>query len=250
MIMADVAKATAGRVPASISFGLKILRIPSLAEMGIPMAGYGICRLSERLGDHSYDTCWINRGDPLLEYEFRWFEYETSPFLAAVRGDPLWHETFRIVSPISGLLLSTRREQTIAFASGVGLQYQCCDEPRLPVILVPNDEPLSSSDNFYVYDDIASHLRNNFEKIPIQAGSKTSRLREYIARYGVETASLYREHLSALEGRVPDSHRSYHIKEITAADSDLISIVQHLRSRDIDLRDKLVHIARKYGKAI
>jgi hypothetical protein len=131
-----------------------------------------------------YETCWVNRGDRLLKYDCRCFQHDAPPFLSVFRGDPWWHQSFEIASPISGLLLSTRPEQTVGYA--VGLQYECCHEERLPVILVPNDEPPPDSANFYVYDRIADFLLDNFDRMPIRDRTHSSpeRLRDYIARSG------------------------------------------------------------------
>jgi hypothetical protein len=239
-------------VPATMTFSYKVLRIPTLEEMGIPMAGYGVCTLNERLQGLGYDICWIDRGDPLLKYDFRCFRNSAKPFLAAIRGDPWLHQTFEIISPISGLFLYARSEQTVGSIPGMSLQYECCDELRLPVILVPNDEPPPSSNNFYVYDKIAHFLREYFEMIPVRDRSRTSpeRLGDYIVRNDDDIKKIYRAHLNALRSRNPDSHRTYDIRKISAADTELVGRVQHLRSKNIELRGMLVHLARQYGEAI
>lgn len=250
--MPTEAKPAPKRVPSSITFGYKVLRIPTLQEMGIPMAGYGVCSLSENLCGLGYDPCWIDRGDPLVTYNFRFFRNDTRPFLAALLGDPFWNQTFEILSPISGLLLSTRPEQTVGFVTGLSLQYECCDEQRLPVILVPNDEPPPASTNFYEYDRIGRVLRDNFELIPIRDRSHTSpeRLRDYMARHNERVVNGYRGHLNVLQNRNSDEHRTHDIREISATDTELIGRMQNLRGKDIYLREKLVHLARKYGEAI
>lgn len=240
-------KSVFGRVPESITFGYKVLQIPTLEEMGIPMGGYGLCSLNEGLSSQGYDTCWIERGDPLLTYDFQFFSRNVKIPLLSIFNDPIQHQTFKIVSPISGLLLSTRQEQTLGFLGG--LQYQYCNEQRLPMILVPNDEPPPDAHNFYVYDQIAQYLSSDFDLIPIRDYSRLSpeRLRDWINRKGDDTDLKY---LSTLRERNGDSYRAYEIREISDTDRELISKVQHLRGKDLQLREKLVHIARKYGESI
>lgn len=236
-------KTTFGRVPQSITFGYKVLQLPTLAEMGIPLSGLGLVKRNEGLSKYlpDPDSCWINRGDTLLTYEFWYFQDEKKPRLPFF-NDPTQQRTYNIVSPISGLLLSMRDEKTVEW----------CNERALPVILVPNDEPPPGNDNFSVYDQIAQFLSSHFDLLQIRDLSKTSpeRLRGWIDRHEGDVARVYSERLSVLQGRNPDEHRAYEIREISAADEELVCNIQYLRTKDLDLRDKLVHIARKYGKSI
>jgi hypothetical protein len=237
------------RVPESVTFGYKILQIPTLQEMGITLGGLGLVSLHERLRSTGYEPCWINRGDPLLTYKFWFFRYHKKS-LFSIFHDPQWHESFEIISPLSGLLLSTREEYTIDFLGT--LQYEWCNERLLPIILVPNDEPPPDAQNFYIYDRIASHLNGYFDVIPIRDYSRmyVERLRGWIDRTGGDDAKLYLGRLSALQERNPDSYRAYKIRELTDQDVELVGMIQRLRSKDIHLREKLVHIARKYGESI
>lgn len=145
-------------VPESITFGKKILTIPTLKEMGIPLAGLSIIEMNPQFYEKRYSGgCWINRGDHILTYKFRFFNTEKPSFLSKFgRLDQMWDYTKEIVSPISGLLIGTRDEDAINFTSG--LQYQWCQERVLPIILVPNDEPKPEKTNFYNYDSLATQL--------------------------------------------------------------------------------------------
>jgi hypothetical protein len=244
-------KKTFGRVPQSITFGYKVLHISTLAEMGIPLSGLGLVKPNEGLSKYTPDpnACWIERGDPLLTYEFWYFQNEKEPRFSFSK-DPIWERTYEIVSPISGLLLSMREEQTAGLTGG--LLYQWDNEKALPVILVPNDEPPPDSANFNVYDEMARVLYNSFNLLPIRDYSKPSpeRLRGWLDRNEGDATKVYLERLTALQERNPNDHRAYDIREISAADGEVIRSVQHLRANDLDLREKLVHIARKYGESI
>ena len=242
-------KTVFGQVPDSITFGYKILEIPTLEEMGIPMGGYGVCNINDGLSRQRYEPCWIERNDYLLTYNFRFFQHENKPFFSYF-NDPWFSQEFEIISPISGLLIHFRKELTVGFTSG--LQYEDCEEDILPVLLVPNDEPSPDSANFYVYDRIAQVLRDNFYSIPIRDRQNTTpeRLRDYVARKGSDTAKHYNTAQVKLRERNSSKYRKYNIRDISPSDNKLISKIQHLRGTDIRLRDKLVHIARKYGDSI
>lgn len=238
-----------GTVPSSITFSSQVLRIPTLAELGIPMGGYTLCQLAGGLRDYgSWDRIWIERGDVLLKYSVRFFQREARPRFPFI-SDPISCSEYAILSPISGLLLDMRPEHTVAFWSSV--QYQCGNEIRLPVILIPNDEPPPDSANFYTYDSIAESIRHHIYQIPIRHHSSRSveRLQGFIAREGNDTAQLYRKYYEELKARNRDSYRKYDIRAITAGDNSLVYNVQYLRSKNVQLRDKLVHIARKVGDA-
>lgn len=216
------------------------------------MGGLGLVKPNKGLGKYKPDpdACWINRGDSLLTYEFGFFQNEKQPRFPFF-NDLTWERAYEIVSPVSGLHISMREEQTVGYT--YGLQYQWCDERALPVILVPHDEPPPDTHNFYVYDDIARLLSDCFSALPIRDYSKSSpeRLRGWIDRSGgSDSAKFYLGCLNDLRERNADSHRAYEIREISAADDELVRNVQHLRTKNFDLREKLIHIARKYGEAI
>jgi hypothetical protein len=236
-----------GQVPQSVTFSFKILQIPTLQEVGIPLSGLGTVKLNEAISGKGYAPSWINRGDPLFTYYFHFFSYDEGPKFLGFLGDPMRHYEFEIVSPISGLLISMREEEVVNFT--VGLRYEWCGEDLLPVILVPNDEPPPDTRNFYEYDRMASYLCDCFNMLPIRDRSKTNaeRLRDWIAR---KEDDFYPGLLSKLHERDKEVHRSYEVRELTSSDSKFINMVQNLRSKDPQLREKLVHIARKFGESI
>jgi len=244
----------AGAVPESITFGFRVLEIPTLDEMGIPMAGLGFCRLAEGIGEYASDpaSCWIPRGAPLLSYLFRFYTSETRSRFSLFVQDKTWSQSFEIRSPISGLLLMNRQEATVGGIPGMSLQYEWCEERRLPVLLVPNDEAPADTSAFYVYDEIADVVRRQFDLLPYRDRSRTSpeRLRDWLTGLGSESAKYYEERRRTLQSRNRDSFRQFRVRDITKADFELIRSVQDLRGRDVRLRDKLVHLARQFSESV
>jgi hypothetical protein len=243
-----------GRVPDSIMFGFKVLEIPSLQEMGIPMAGLGVCRIANGLDPYPYDAarCWIPRGTPILSYEFFSYRNEKESVFSLFTGDPLQAETFEIRSPISGMLLVNRNESTVGGVPGLSLQYEWCDEPRLPVLLVPNDEPPADTHNFYVYDRVAELVARQFDMLPYRDHSRSSpeRLRDWLAKTDAESAAVYNKRRQKTRDRKRDDYRNYRVREITRNDRELINTVQALRGKEISLRDKLVHLSRRFSESV
>lgn len=242
------------RVPDSIAFGFKVLEIPSLDEMGIPMAGLGICTLADGLDSYPYDPtkCWVSRGAPILKYAFRFYRNEARSPLSFFTGDPEDAETFEIRSPISGMLLMNRKEFTVGYVPGLSLQYEWCEEPRLPVLLVANDEPPADTHNFYVYDQIANFVARHFDMLPYRDRSWTTpeRLRDWLGKEGAESASTYNQRKQKICSRRHDDYRRYKVREITQNDHEVIRKVQEMRASDVALREKLVHLSRKFSESV
>lgn len=242
------------RVPDSITFGFQVLEIPSLDEMGIPMAGLGFCRLADSLDSYPYDpsTCWVARGAPILSYVFNFYRNEAKSKLAFLTGDPMETETFEIRSPISRMLLMNRNESTLGGIPGLSLQYEWCNEPRLPVLLVPNDEPPTDAHNFHVYDRVAGFVSRRFDMLPYRDRSSTSpeRLGEWLVNRGAESAATYNQRRQTISNRKHDDFRKYKLREITQNDHEVIRKVQEMRGRDIVLRDKLVHLSRRFSESV
>ncbi len=240
---------TSMTVPDSVSFGFKILEIPTLKEVDIPLAGLGTVTRQQILSGGGFEPCWISRGDSLVQYKFRLFGSPEKSFFSRFH-DPIEEESFEIQSPISGLLLDLRKESTVDFLGS--LQYEWCDERLLPVILIPEDEPPPSPDNFYVYDRIASLLVHRFGSIPVRDRSKTypERLGDRIARKGSDYSRDYQERRQVIRDRNGADKRSYNIRELNEGDTNLVDMVQRLRTKDLVLREELVHIARRFGESI
>jgi hypothetical protein len=242
------------RIPDSITFGFKVLEIPSLDEMGIPMAGLGFCRLADGLDSYPYNPtkCWVPRGAPILSYVFHYYRNAVRSRLYPLMGDPRETETFEIRSPISGMLLINRNEFTLGGVPGLSLQYEWCDEPRLPVLLVPNDEPPADTHNFYVYDRIAEFVSRHFDMLPYRDRSSTTpeRLGEWLVKRGAESATTYNQRKETISNRKHDDFRKHRIREITQNDHEVIGKVQAMRGKDVALRDKLVHLSRKFSESV
>jgi hypothetical protein len=190
----------------------------------------------------------VKRGDPLVTYNLASFINDSRPLL---RKDHRYGEQMVINSPISGIILRTRREETLEFNPQMSLQYPFGEHPLLPVLLVPNDEPPTDTINFYVYDRIAEFLGSRFELLPIRGRSdlEPRRLRDWL-NGNPEAGPGFSKDRQTLRDRNPAQYRTYQIRDMNAGDVDLIQDVQHLRSRDLKLRDRLLHIARRFGDSI
>jgi hypothetical protein len=224
-------------------------------KVGIPLAGLGYAKAVNELESQKFtpnaQRCWVERDTPLFTYRFVFYRNEKPNKLVAFFSDePKWHQEFTITSPISGMLLGTREEETIGFIPS-GLQYQFCKDHLLTALLVPNDESSPDTSNFYTYDQISRLLAENMDLLPFRDHSQTAteRLREWMARQETSTVQSFEKDRTALRSRDRNKCRSFGTREISTQDYELIRNVQHLRSGDLSLRDKLVHIARKHAES-
>lgn len=236
-------------VPNSVTFGKKILTIPSLNEVGIPLAGVSLVQANPKFKEFwAVGGCWVNRGELLLTYEFRFFETLEPSFLSRFgMQDPIWVDRFEIRSPISGLIVLSRHEDSIS----TGLQYQWVQEyGALPIILVPNDEPLPDDKNFSLYNQMTKELRRSFNVIPVRRPQKTQPERLFTYLDDPVSKEEFGAYYKQLEHRNPEDYTQYDIREITHEDKNLISSIQNLRGSDIILREKLVHLSREFGTSI
>jgi hypothetical protein len=234
-----------GRVPSSITFGTRVMEIPTLEEMGIPIAGLTYVTPAQGL-TLAPDACWVNRGDVLVTYEVSFFIGDTAP-RGWFQKDRLENMKFMIRSPISGLLLDYRVERTADWEWGV--PHSFITKYCLPVLLIPNDEPPPSADSFYVYDKISNVAAEVFHRLPRRNRNATGlqRLKDWISWNPNDSAWFY-ESRNTLKSRTNDAFRTHRIHEI-GGDNPLLSRVQDLRGQDLALREKLVHIARAFGQS-
>lgn len=232
-------------VPEAITFGKKILWIPSLKEVGIPVSYVVPSTLSAKLKDYSMH--WIERGDPIIEYEISYFnkdKKEPDKWYKFRKPDTRSSIRFEIKSPISGLMVDKREEESIG-SSGSDL--------KLPVLLVPNDEPLPDDYNFYIYNHICKTLAHVYWRIAVieyaYLGSTYAvRLREWSNDFRI--INFYQKSIKTLQQRRDSDFEKYAIREISKEDKAIISNIQDLRTRYTDLRQKLVHISREFGESI
>lgn len=94
-------------------------------------------------------------------------------FFSKISGEALENFILNIVNPISGLMIGTRKEYAIQFDDSLPYQWDTVD--GLPVILIPNAEPMPDNNNFYTYDQLAGRLSGGvyFNHLPIRAQSKS-----------------------------------------------------------------------------
>ncbi|MEM9649915.1 MAG: hypothetical protein AAF969_15660 [Bacteroidota bacterium] len=240
-------------VPSSVTFGKKVLFIPSLEEIDIPLAGLSTVLVEKKFFDRRYQGgYWVNRGDELLTYNYYAFTKEKTSFFEKLKGiDSTTTATFTIKSPISGLVIANRDEDSVDPNGAYGLRYEYCKEKSLPVILVPNDESIPDMSNFYEYDRMVSWLKYYFFLLPFRDRSRlhAERLKDYMNRH--ESASIgFSKDKEMLSKRNSDSHKEYRIREITSSDFQVIQNIQKSRNEFIDLREKLVHLSREFGESI
>ncbi|ALQ51977.1 hypothetical protein [Nitrosomonas ureae] len=242
------------RVPSEITFGYKILEIPTLAEMGIPLAGLSdVVFDSETENWSNPESCWIDRGEPILSYSI--INYSNAKkTMFSFMNDPVNTEKYEITAPISGIFTKIYHQRTQEYSLNfdTGLQYQWTKIFGFPVILIPNEEPLPEHHNFYVYDEISSHFYYNFDAILIrdQHSVNPERLRSYIERKESGTRQQYLNWLNEIKQRESSNFRNYKIREISEEDKELVNNIQQLRAKDLQLRNKLAHIARDFGESI
>ncbi len=256
-------------VPQSITFGKKILFIPSLEEMGISLAGLGFNIMNSELINqynlnHGHST-WIKKGDKLLTYTFHAFTKEKSTLLERLMSiigldysalsQTTTSQTWSIVSPVNGLMISARNEQTSETNRSSGLIYRNQKESILPVILIASDEPLPDNGNFYTYDKMASWLSSYFNLLFLRHPDDffPSRLKDVVARWSSKFPyddEWYSKEFDTLKNRNSKAYKNYEIREINSNDSALISHMQDMRDKFLDLREKLVHISREFGETI
>ena len=239
-------------VPHSVTFGKKLLFIPTLEEMGIQLAGLGYNKIAQGL--ENYSGLWVKRGDPLVTYTFYAFSKEKSNIYERITGNHLTtSKTWSINSPVDGMIISTRREQTSEQNSSTGLVYHNIDRSMLPIILIPNDEPFPDEWNFSTYDGISSWLSNCFNLLFIRSRDDFSpgRLKDYIAKSEYESVVIeYAKQLEQLKKRGSKTFRTYELRDFSKKDGGLAYDIQKIRTKFLDLREKLVHIAREFGEGI
>ena len=170
-------------VPNSITFSKEVLIIPSLHDVGIPIAELGYVYVESELINHRYTGgYWINRGDKLLTYRFWAFNKKKSNFLELLRGqESTTNDSWTIYSPVSGLIVSFDDEQT-SETSNYGLVYHGMNRPSLPIILIPKDEPPPDLNNFNTYENMTSWLLYYFYLLPIRKNQDTQpgRLKKFM----------------------------------------------------------------------
>ncbi len=235
-------------VPESITFTNRMLEIPSLNEMGIPLAGLSYVTKPEMYSGCNPTGFWIERGDHLLTYYLPSFEHDQKrKFWIFNLDDPIRKREFKIYSPINGLLIDNRTELRSLWQNYT--RYQFCEEKLLPVLLIPEDEPPPEY-HWSVYNEFADQALARLDLIPYRTHSQNQPERW---RDGVLSDSDVSNHhsrcLKTLRNRDSQKFNQPRIREFTTDDQILVKEIQKLRAKNLSLRDKLVHISRQFGES-
>ena len=221
--------------PTSIHFSDEVLTVPSFAEVGVPedIAMLGLIKGLASVGQ------WINRGDPLATAVYHVFNYESRRLWGLV-SDPLWSHEITLRSPVAGLVVDLREEVTTEFQPW-GVYYE--RRPALPIILLPQDEPPQEYGELSYYREVGSFLQCNWRCLRLYVRGEDSFIRLHEQAAGPANA-MWRDHLERLKNCGKLALGRFAMRKVTSEDRVIIDRVNRLRTQDLVLRDKLLHIAR------
>ncbi|HAA23892.1 MAG TPA: hypothetical protein DCR93_05085 [Cytophagales bacterium] len=241
-------------VPPSISFSKKVLVIPSLEEIGVPpdLGGLGWVSPNPELDKNRLTGGnWVNRGDVLLTYSFQSFNPERANFFQKITNNiPVITDSWKILSPASGLVIDSREEYTSESNSVNHLVYHYVNRPMLPILLIPDDEPPPSQENQYLYMRLVHWLIDRFLGIPFRNNDRT-KLTSLGKKIQTEEWSKenYPKFLEQLKNINTTSIEPFRVKEIAKNEGRLLANIQNLESKYHDLKAKLAYISREFGES-
>lgn len=247
-------------VPPNILFSTTLLRTPSLEEMGVPAPLSYIPFIRCHVGNGE----WVNRGDPLVTYDLIYYRKETRPtfLLRLLLGDQRYTHTFVLKSPISGFVTDrvqiTCRKYSVARLSAF---FGMLDKDSvLPTMLVPKNEPAWNNYqlndvNFQIRSSIIENWKKNLHNLGGGSGGyKRVRLKQAIEENSfwvndVNYKGQMAESLKWLKSNFDTTNRQtfswptceYSEYKTSYGDS-LDEYIEEYRAKDIELRDKLVHL--------
>lgn len=126
-------------VPNNISFGHEILLFPTMEELGLSryLTSLGIFQTPVKIGD------WVNRGEELLRITFKIYKKREKTSWFSFSRDTVIEEGIIFPSPVSGLLIGSRKEISAPYPyhdlTPISIYYE--GYPILPILLIPNEEP-------------------------------------------------------------------------------------------------------------
>ncbi len=242
-------------VPAKIEFSSKLLIVPGLEELGIPIPFAHIPYIVPHVkyGD------WVKRGDKLITVSFESFRQATPPNLIKriLFDDKKSVESYDICSPISGLVVNLRntRSRTVTAGPGGVLNGIIMKELRLPNILIPSHEPdWDGYDLSRVRESIFNFVHRNWRVNVHNIGGDYSsgkayekvRLGEGVSQYGVfsdklvEVDDVETLFLNNDAGSVDWEIIEY--ADYSKKDDWVDTYINDLRVNDEALYDKLKHL--------
>jgi hypothetical protein len=130
-------------IPEQVKIGSKILRIPSLDELGIPAPLQCITHFDRLVSE----ATWVERGDPLGEFIINYYDPNfKNNIWSKLSGKPdSFSHRFLLLSPSPGLVMdysghycrnnNNLKSQSAASNLGVGL----IQRTSMPILLLPED---------------------------------------------------------------------------------------------------------------
>jgi hypothetical protein len=222
-------------VPPNIQFDDELLFVPSFEEVGIPacLGRLGTIKTTVNIGD------WVNRGEPLVTARYSVFSSEKKrpwPF-----SDSTWSADETLSSPVSGLVLGFRTEETNVPSSWGTVYYDT--ESVLPILLVPRDEPPQDDWHLHYFQRIGSLLAEHWARMPFfhrdKGSTRLNELRPILEDERWEPA------FAAIAKFTSPILKRFEIRRMNKNDAGTLGgAIQYMRAHDLSLRDKLVHLTK------
>lgn len=215
------------KVPPSIYFDRELLLVPTLSIGGITdLTDCVVCTPMVEIGD------WVDRGDVLLTATVHNYRKAGKPWF---QEDP-WDKTPIILrSPVSGLVLDQLRGNGAYYMEGrPGFNFGTVS--CFPALLLPKHEPPQNCQEMRFYSSLRSVLAENLETL-VRCSDRDlgySRLKELSSE--AERGNILERFRGA------KTNDKFEVRAIRSSDH-LQHNIDGLRSYDLILRDKLLHLA-------
>ncbi len=226
------------RTPSTIGFDRSVLMLPSLEETGVD-------RLFSKLGIYKSlvePGEWVDRRQPVMSIVFHAFSRPLRSRWPFAR-DEIVERTFEIPSPVAGLMLAARPAycayygSSYATSSGRSLCYG--EREVLPMLLLPRDEPPQEYWATTAYDEIRRWLADAWPRL-LFSHAELGYVRLRDAEYSEQELVGPRNSLFQESGR----NDRCEVSNFDPDNRSMMDTIQRLRSGDLELRDKLVHLTR------
>lgn len=250
-------------VPPKIEFGTRLMRTPSLEELGIPPPFAYLPYIKSHVGLAE----WVERGQPLVTYilvSYRLKNRLPLP-LRLIFGDRTESFSFNLEAPISGFVTDLRRVlcRESRFDKFAGTFLGMFDKDAvLPTLLIPKEEPAWSSSRLeHCRREISWQIASRWQLNQHNMGGGSGRYRrirvgdacdqgrfwsgsndqEAQLRAAIAWAAAYENERFRQPSKWPVvEYAEYR----TSYNSSLHEHIESYRANDLVLRDKLAHLTR------